>query len=623
LEAGERLLVHSAAGGVGMAAVQLAGYLGVEVFGTASPGKWGALRSLGLDESHIASSRTLEFKDRFLDQTEGRGVDVVLDSLAGEFVDASLGLLPEGGRFVEMGKTDVRDPDVVAGEHPGVAYRAFDLAEAGPDRIQGILCELLALFEAGVLEPLPVVSWDMRRAVEAFRFMSQARHTGKIVLTLPAPVDPEGTVLITGGTGGLGALVARHLVVEHGVRNLVLASRSGLQAPGSLELQRELEGLGARVLVVACDVSDRDALAGVLEGVPDGVQLGGVVHAAGVLDDGVIGSLTGERVERVFAPKADAAWYLHELTKHLDLSMFVMFSSAAGTMGSPGQGNYAAANSFLDALAAHRRARGLAGTSVAWGYWEQASEMTSGLDERDLARMVRQGMLPLTTEEGLSLFDAAHGADHALSVAMRLDTTTIRAQARTGVLPGLLRGLVRVPVRRVVDGGSLARRLAGVPETEREGMVLEIVRGEVAIVLGHSSPNAIDPERAFKDLGFDSLAAVELRNRLNTLTGLRLPATLAFDHPNTTALTHHLLNQTTGTRGDSNVESGEIEIRETLASIPLARLREAGLLDILLQLANPDDTTLGADAVDGTHTIDAMDVEGLVHAAMSRSADGV
>src|SRR5882762_8966624 len=173
LKAGERLLVHSAAGGVGMAAVQIAKHLGAEVFGTASPGKWGALRSLGLDESHIASSRTLEFKDHFLEQTEGRGVDVVLDSLAGEFVDASLGLLPEGGRFLEMGKADIRDPGVVVETCPGVAYRAFDLAEAGPDRIQEMLVELLALFEGGVLEPLPVASWDMRRAVEAFRFMSQ------------------------------------------------------------------------------------------------------------------------------------------------------------------------------------------------------------------------------------------------------------------------------------------------------------------------------------------------------------------------------------------------------------------------------------------------------------------
>ena len=368
LGSGDRVLVHAAAGGVGMAAVQIAQHLGAEVFATASQGKWESLRALGLDESRIASSRTLEFKDRFLEQTDGEGVDVVLNSLANEFVDASFELLVREGRFVEMGKTDIRDRDEVATDHPGVGYTAFDLREAGHDRVQQILCELVGLFERGVLEPLPVSAWDVRRAPEAFRFMSQARHTGKIVLTLPAPIEAQGTVLITGGTGGLGSLVARHLVVESGVRSLVLVTRRGLDAPGAPELQTELESLGASVRVVACDVSDRDAVRGLLEQVPTEFPLRGIVHAAGALDDGVIGSLTEERVDRVFAPKVDAAWHLHELTSHLDLSMFVLFSSAAATMGSPGQGNYAAANSFLDALAEYRRAHGLAGASIAWGY---------------------------------------------------------------------------------------------------------------------------------------------------------------------------------------------------------------------------------------------------------------
>jgi NAD(P)-dependent dehydrogenase (short-subunit alcohol dehydrogenase family)/acyl carrier protein len=361
----------------------------------------------------------------------------------------------------------------------------------------------------------------------------------------------ECSVLVTGGTGVLGGLVARHLVVEHGVRSLVLASRRGLDGVGAVELVRELEGLGARVLVVACDVSDRDALVGLLGMVPAEFPLGGVVHAAGVLDDGVIGSLTGERVGDVFAPKVDAAWYLHELTEGMDLSMFVLFSSAAATMGSPGQGNYAAANSFLDGLAAYRRVRGLVGTSIAWGYWEQASGMTGALSESDLARMSRQGVLPMSVEEGLELFDMACGGDRALSVAMRLDIAAVRAQARTGVLPGVLRGLVRVPARRVGSGESLARRLAGVPDADRESVILELVRSEVAVVLGHSSSKAIDPARAFNDLGFDSLAAVELRNRLNTITGLHLPATLVFDYPNTSALTRYLLDHIT--RGGANV----------------------------------------------------------------------
>jgi acyl transferase domain-containing protein/NADPH:quinone reductase-like Zn-dependent oxidoreductase/NAD(P)-dependent dehydrogenase (short-subunit alcohol dehydrogenase family)/acyl carrier protein len=543
LKAGERVLIHAAAGGVGMAAAQIARHLGAEVFGTASPGKWEKLRALGLEDSHIASSRTLEFQERFLEQTDGQGMDVVLDSLSGEFVDASLALLPRGGRFLEMGKTDMRDPDEVALAQPGVRYRAFDLIEAGPQRIQEMLAEIVTLLQQGALQALPRISWDVRRAPEAFRFMSQARHTGKIVLSVPGVVGGLGgcSVVVTGGTGGLGGVVARYLVVEHGVGCLVLASRRGLGAPGAVELRDELVGLGARVEVVECDVSDRESLRGLVEGVPVEFPLGGVVHAAGVLDDGVVGGLSVESVERVMGPKADAAWFLHELTEGLDLSFFVLFSSAAACLGSPGQGNYAAANAFLDGLAEFRRGRGLPATSIAWGFWDQASEMTGGLSEGDLARMGRAGVVGLSVGEGLGLFDAARGSGEAMVVAMRLDVGVLRAQARSGLLPSLLGGLVRVPARRAAGGGSLARRLASVVEGEREGVVLELVRGEVAVVLGHASGGSIDPDRAFKDLGFDSLAAVELRNRLNAVTGLRLPATLVFDYPNSSVLASRLL----------------------------------------------------------------------------------
>ena len=230
LEGGESLLIHSAAGGVGMAALQLARHLDVEVFATASPAKASVLAELGLDPEHIGSSRDLEFEQKFLDATDGRGVDVVLNSLTREFIDASLGLLPRGGRFIEMGKTDVRDAGEIADEHAGVRYRAFDLYEAGPRRIQQMLRELLGLFERGVLTHSPITTWDVRHGVEAFRFMREARHVGKIVLTVPQPLNPEGTVLITGGTGGLGALVARHLASEHGARHLLLASRRGREA---------------------------------------------------------------------------------------------------------------------------------------------------------------------------------------------------------------------------------------------------------------------------------------------------------------------------------------------------------------------------------------------------------
>jgi acyl transferase domain-containing protein/NADPH:quinone reductase-like Zn-dependent oxidoreductase/short-subunit dehydrogenase/acyl carrier protein len=556
LQAGERVLVHAGSGGVGMAAVQLARHLGGEVFVTASPAKWGVLRSMGFDEAHIASSRTLEFRERFLAETEGRGMDVVLDSLAGEFVDASLDLLVEGGRFIEMGKTDIRDPVEVAAAHPGVLYRAFDLSEVGAERLQEILGELLGLFRSGRLAALPVRAWDVRRAPEAFRFMSQARHTGKIVLSLPAGVESEGTVLITGGTGMLGALLARHLVSRHGARHLLLASRRGPDAEGAAELQAELESLGAEVRIAACDVSRPEGLEGLLGSIGAQHPLTGVVHAAGALDDGVIDALTPERLNRVLAPKADAAWHLHRLTEHMDLSMFVLFSAAAAAFGSPGQGNYAAANAFLDALAAHRLARGLPGSSLAWGLWEQASEMTGDLSEGDISRMARSGLRALSSGEGLGLFDDALAAGEALLLPVPLDIGALRARARMGALPTLFGDLVQIPARHAGERsrqGSLARRLAGVPEDEREGVVLQLVREQVAAVLGHASSEGIDPLRTFKELGFDSLTAVELRNRLNLATGLRLPATLVFDHPTVPATVSHLLSELGGARVEFTV----------------------------------------------------------------------
>ncbi|MGC5016881.1 beta-ketoacyl reductase, partial [Streptosporangium sp. DT93] len=248
---------------------------------------------------------------------------------------------------------------------------------------------------------------------------------------------------MTGGTGGLGALVARHLVTGHGVRDLLLLSRRGPSAPGAAELVADLEGLGARVSVVACDVSDRDALAAVV----NGVSLGGVVHTAGILDDAVVEGLSASRLDAVLAPKADAAWYLHELTADRPLSLFVLFSSLAGVVGNPGQGNYAAANAFLDALAAHRRQQGLAAVSIAWGLWDTATDMTGGLSQADVARLARAGVAPLSVEQGLELFDAALTSPDPLVVAARWDTAGLRARAETGDLPSILRGLVRAPRR--------------------------------------------------------------------------------------------------------------------------------------------------------------------------------
>jgi benzoate-CoA ligase family protein len=356
--------------------------------------------------------------------------------------------------------------------------------------------------------------------------------------------DDSGTVLISGGTGTLGALLARHLVVEHGVRHLLLASRRGADAPGALELRAELEGLGARVGLATCDVADRAELASLLDAVAPEHPLSAVVHASGVTDDGVIGSLTAESVDRVLAAKADAAWHLHELTEPLQLRAFVLFSSAAGVLGGPGQGNYAAANAFLDALAAHRRGRGLAATSIAWGLWEEASGITGKLEEIDRSRLARSGMGVLSSEHGLELFDAALAAQDAAVVAAPLDLAALRAQSRAGTLPAVLTGLVKAPRRRTGEQtGSLAGRLAATPQGERRALLLELLGVEIATVMGRVPGEELDVQRSFTELGLDSLTAVELRNRLNTATGLRLANTLIFDHPTPEALAEHLLEQ--------------------------------------------------------------------------------
>jgi NAD(P)-dependent dehydrogenase (short-subunit alcohol dehydrogenase family)/pimeloyl-ACP methyl ester carboxylesterase/aryl carrier-like protein len=462
--------------------------------------------------------------------------------LAGEFVDASLRLLAPGGRFLEMGKRDIR----VAEEVPaGVTYQAFDLIEAGQDRVAQMLVVLLGLFAQGVLVPLPVRTWDVRRAREAFRHMSQARHIGKVVLRMPPVWDEAGTVLITGGTGGLGAELARHLVAERGVRHLLLVSRRGLDAPGAVELAAELSACGAVVQVSACDIADRDALVELLAGIPAGHPLTAVVHSAGVLDDGVIGSLTAQRLDTVLAPKVDGAWHLHELTQDLDLAGFVLFSSVAGVMGGPGQANYAAANTFLDALAQHRQDLGLPATSVAWGAWETGVGMTAALSDADVERISDAGLPVITLERGMAMFDAATATDEAQVVAIALNH--VRSQTGREV-PALMRALVK-STRKAAAGAvelSVANfedRLRGLEPAEQESVLRKLVLDLAAVVLGHRDSSAIDPERDFLESGFDSLTAVDLRNRLATATGLRLPATLIFDSNQPAQLARWLHNE--------------------------------------------------------------------------------
>ncbi|WP_452672833.1 SDR family NAD(P)-dependent oxidoreductase [Streptomyces abikoensis] len=395
--------------------------------------------------------------------------------------------------------------------------------------------------------------------------------------------NPAGTVLITGGTGGLGGVLARHLVTEHGMKHLLLASRRGPEAPGAAELADELAALGAEVTLVACDTSDRAEVKGLLAGVPSARPLTAVIHTAGVLDDGIVTSLTPDRLATVLRPKADAAWHLHELTKDLDLAAFIGYSSISGVMGSAGQANYAAGNVFLDALAHHRRGLGLPAQSLAWGAWAQGSGMTGTLSQADMQRIAASGVPPLTVAQGLALFDAAIGLDEPYVVPIGPASGARRAQ---GEVPPLLRGLVKGG-RRVAaaagDGAAtaagLARQLREIREEERVRFAVELVRAEAARVLGHASPEAIGAKKGFQDLGFDSLTAVELRNRLTASTGLRLPATLTFDHPTPVSLAEHLVSQLVGEDGP-----------DTSSSL----LAELDRLDSALTTTEPDALTRAA-----------------------------
>uniref|UniRef100_UPI000B1E77BD type I polyketide synthase n=1 Tax=Actinomadura macra TaxID=46164 RepID=UPI000B1E77BD len=420
--------------------------------------------------------------------------------------------------------------------------------------------------------------------------------------TRPA-LDPDGTVLIVGGTGALGRLVARHLATEHGARHLLLAGRRGGD-PG-------LHDLDAEVRVAACDVTDAEALAALLASVPAAHPLTAVVHAAGIIDDGVVTALTPERLDAVLASKLDGAWHLHRLTRDQDLAAFMLFSSAASVLGSGGQGNYAAANMFLNALAEHRRAEGRPGTALAWGLWETSGGMTAGLEDADLARITRSGVAALPDDQALALLDTALTSAHPTLVPVRLDRAALREQAAAGTLPPLLRSQVRAAARKPA-AASLPGRLAALPAAEQDRVIGLVVREQVAGVLAHPEPETLDLARAFQDLGFDSLTALELRNRLNAATGVSLPSTIIFDHPTPGALIRFLRTRLTGGAAASpsvrNPARRAVGADEPIAIVGMACRYPGGV-------TSPEDlwdlVSSGRDAVGGFPAGRGWDVAGL------------
>ncbi len=569
ISAGDKVLIHAASGGTGMAAVQLAQQAGATVFGTASLPKWSALEELGVQ--HVYNSRTLDFAAEILADTHQEGVDIVFNSLTAEgFVENSLSVLSPNGRFVEIGKRNIWDATQVAQVKPNVSYFVLDvlsLSEDEPAQIQQVLRELMALFAEGTLQPLPRHVFPLEDAVSAFRLMQQAKHIGKIVVSQPAPplVPPnirgekeqaraesrvftchaDGSYLITGGLGGLGLLVAK-LLLERGAGQVVLVSRS--QPKEAIKPQlKALEEMGATIIVAQADVSQREQLAGVLNGIDPAYPLRGVIHAAGVLDDGVLSQQTVERFRTVFAPKVDGAWHLHTLTTEIALDFFVLFSSAASLLGSSGQANHAGANAFLDALAYHRREQGLAGLSINWGAWSDigsAAKKVSGLKEKGMGAIPpEQGLEILqwlltqsATQVGVVPIDWAEWAPQF----MKEQRGNSKFWAE---LPYW--GELSIESPNVSESEPLKLEFRDQLEsaTDRRAFLTAHVRQQVAHVLGWSASDAsISLEKGFFELGMDSLTSMELRNRLQSTLACSLSSTLTFDYPNIAALVDHLLH---------------------------------------------------------------------------------
>jgi acyl transferase domain-containing protein/surfactin synthase thioesterase subunit/acyl carrier protein len=543
IQPGERILVHAAAGGVGLAAIQIAQRAGAEVFATVSSAEKRALmHDLGV--RHVFNSRSLDFKDKVLEATGGQGVDIVLNSLAGDFIPASLSLLREGGRFMEIGKTGILTEAEARALKPGVVYQAIaldQLAQDEPALIQEMLTGLLRDFESGALRSIPIQTYPLEEAVDAFRFMAQGKHIGKIVLTRPGPIElnPEGAYVITGGLGGIGLKLA-HWAISRGARGIVLVGRSAPseRVLSSLDL---LRALGARVVFERADVSSKTSLAAALSRVRTEFQsIHGVFHGAGVVEDAPLLEQSPESYRRVMAPKVMGAWNLHLLTQGDPLEIFCLFSSASSLVGNPGQANYAAANSFLDSLAVMRKQEGLAALSINWGPWAEIG-MASRLSPSAIAKLRRGGIELIAPERGFEALELAlaNGGAQVGVLAVSAQSTSSRAAPSNA------------PVARI--GEKLATEASS---AVRQTILREFLTKEVARVLGLPESSLPQPEDNLSELGMDSLMAVELRHRLRGAFGeeMSLPASMLYEHPTIQTLANFLGEEFKKARTDATIQ---------------------------------------------------------------------
>ncbi len=549
-----RVLIHAAAGGVGLAAVQLCLAAGARIFATAgSPEKRELLQSMGVQQ--VMDSRSLAFADQIRKVTDGHGVDIVLNSLAAEFIDTSLGLLVAGGRYIEIGKADTRSDSEISALYPHITYHRFDLAaicEENPRLVLTMFSSLFGLFEQYILKPLPMTVFPVQRAADAFRFMAQARHIGKVIISLADRVreknmvdngiiDSDATYLITGGLGALGLAVAGWLV-ENGCRHLALVGRKGTSAETAISVE-QLRQNGTQVYVLTGDVAElADVTAIITELRATMPPLKGVFHAAGLLDDAMLTELDAEQMKRVMNPKITGAWNLHKATERDDLELFVLFSSLTAVTGSPGQANYAAANAALDGFARWRRSRGFSAVSINWGPW---GEVGMAAQDGKSDRLTARGIRSISTASGLQAMAAILSANPVEQCVVDLDLQRLASFVPSTDV-GLYAELFSSGVESGETSNTVAARIAQLkqaPQAERRAIMLLLIQELAAKVMGQSDPTRIESNRPLQEQGFDSLMAVDLRNLIAKTFSVELPVSLLFDYPTPEKIGNFLLDE--------------------------------------------------------------------------------
>ncbi|GAB4552316.1 MAG: hypothetical protein Tsb0014_46220 [Pleurocapsa sp.] len=537
IKAGDRVLIHAAAGGVGQAAVQLAQQAGAEVYATASPGKWDFLKASGI--KYVMNSRNLDYAQEIMALTEGKGVDIVLNSLNGDYIPKNIEILAPGGRFVEIGKVGIWDKEEVAAKRKDISYFPFDLLEvstANPDLITTLFNKLRQQFNAGTLQPLPNKVFPIAEAKNAFRYMAQAKHIGKVVIANPnnnSPVVKEdGCYLITGGWGALGLQVSRWLI-EEGAKHLILIGRNQPSETAQKTIT-ELKQNGITIQLESVDVENYAQIEQLINNLS--LPLRGIIHAAGILDDGLIKNLSWARFQRVLTPKVTGAWHLHLATQNQPLDWFVCFSSVVSVFGAAAQSNYAVANAFMDNLMNYRRSLGLPGLSINWSIWDEGG-MANRLTTQQQQRLTQQGLKAIAPSKALKVLKQLLQQQATQTIVFPVDWATFLAQQPANPFFNQVQPQVETPN---TPPSSFLQQLAATETNRRKTLLQEHIRSQIAQVLGYRDPDAIDIQEKFADLGMDSLMAVEFKNNLQTSLGNAVSLTAAFDYPTVELLTDYI-----------------------------------------------------------------------------------